>query len=101
VFTELLKNPTDFPLPTTPLELQQYYSEFTGKAEIVTAPIVPQETVEAEISTEAPGDDEAPVDPGETQAPPPPPPPPSSEAPPPASETPPAPVTEQAPPPGT
>ena len=52
----------------------------------MTAPIVPQETVEAEISTEAPGDDEAPVDPGDTQAPPPPPPPPSTEAPPPATE---------------
>ena len=69
VFTELLKTPTEFPLPTTPLELEKYFSEFTGKAEIVTAPSVPQETVEAEISTEAPGDDEAPVDPGETEAP--------------------------------
>ena len=87
-----------FPLPTTPLELQKYYSEFTGKADVVTAPIVPQETVEAEISTEdAPGDDEAPVDPGDTQAPPPPPPP-STEAPP-ATQAPPA--TEQTPPPGT
>ncbi len=101
VFTELLKTPTEFPLPTTPLELEKYFSEFTGKAEIVTAPTVPQETVEAEISTEAPGDDEAPVDPGETEAPPPPPPPPSTETPPPATEAPP-PVTDQAqPPPGT
>ena len=99
VFSELLKTPDRVPAAETPLELEKYYSEFTGKAEIVTAPIVPQETVEAEISTE---DARATTRRRSIRArrrprrrrprrr--------AREAPPPATETPP-PVTEQAPPP--